>query len=156
MKVVKRIFLVLLILLLSLPIITYLGIVIANNRIADKIEKDLVAYQTPTNTELVDSISIAAKLTGSGNGMQYMGSILVRSDLSIDELEAYYNEGFESIDVTKQESASLDFIRPGYRFGVTIEAEDNTYYSITNWDSDREETFSDFIIMLLDFDIRGH
>ena len=70
MKIVKRIFIILLIVIFILPVISYIGIVITNNYIADKIEKDLVSYQLPSNTKLVDSVSAAAKLTGNGNGMQ--------------------------------------------------------------------------------------
>ena len=85
MKIVKRIFSILVILLIALPIVSYFGIVVTNNSIANNIEKSLVEYKLPTNTELVDSISIAGKLTGNGNGMQYMGAILVESELNEEE-----------------------------------------------------------------------
>ena len=40
---------------------------------------------------MIESISRAGKLTGNGNGMQYFGAILIRSDLSLEELDAYYS-----------------------------------------------------------------
>ncbi len=157
MKILKRIFLILLIIIIVLPIISYVGIVITNNYIADKIEKDLVAYELPTNTEFVDSISIAGKMTGSGNGMQYMGAILVKSDLSEEELNEYYTSSFDFIEVRKQDDANIDFIHPkNYRFNAFEEENKDFYYSITCWDSNRKEIYGDFITELLDFDIRGH
>ena len=155
MKIVKRIFIILLIAIFILPVISYIGIVITNNYIADKIEKDLVLYKLPSNTKLVDSVSAAAKLTGNGNGMQYMGAILVDSDLSLKELKEYYSSKFDYIEVNEQESANLDFIQ-NVSFSGDIEMGDKTYYSIICWDDDRREMFGGFISELLDFDIRGH
>lgn len=156
MKILKRIFLILVIVVITLPIVLYIDIVITNNSIADKIEKDLAGYQLPTNTELVDSISIAGKLTGNGNGMQYMGAILVESDLSEEELKEYYSSEFDYIEVRKQGTAAIDFIHPrDYSFNGFSE-NNNNYYSITCWDDDRPEKYGEFISELLDVDIRGH
>ena len=152
MKKAKRRFLFLVIVIIA----SYIGIVITNNAIADKVEKDLVAYPFPANTELIDSISIAGKLTGNGNGMQYMGAILVDSDLNEKELKEYYNLRFDYIEVRKQESATLDFIHPGYSFDDFPETQEGAYYSITCWDDNRRETFGDLIAGVLDFDFRGH
>jgi len=155
MKIVKRIFIILLISIFILPVISYIGIVMTNNYIADKIEKDLVSYQLPSNTKLVDSVSAAAKLTGNGNGMQYMGAILVDSDLSKEELKEYYSSEFDYIEVNEQETVNLDFIQ-SVSFDADIKLGDKTYYSIICWDDNRSEMFGDFISELLDFDIRGH
>ena len=155
MKIGKRILIVLLIVIFVLPIVSYIGIVVTNNSIAEKIEKDLVSYELPTNTKLVDSISVAGKLTGSGNGMQYMGAILVDSDLSKDALKEHYSSKFDYIEVNEQKTVNLDFIQ-NVSFNADIESGDTTYYSIICWDDDRREMFGDFIPELLDFDIRGH
>ena len=155
MKIAKRIFIILLIVIISLPITSYVGIVITNNSIADKIEKNLASYELPANTELIDSISVAGKLAGSGNGMQYMGAILVDSDLSKEELKKYYSSEFDYIEVNEQETGNLDFIQ-NVSFNADIESGDTTYYSIICWDDDRREMFGDYISELLDFDIRGH
>ena len=155
MKIAKRIFIIILIVMFVLPIISYVGIVVMNNSIADKIEKDLVSYELPTSTKLIDSVSAAAKLTGNGNGMQYMGAILVDSDLSKEELKEHYSSEFDYIEVNEQETVNLDFIQ-NVSFNADIKLGDKTYYSIICWDDDRRETFGDFISDLLDFDIRGH
>ena len=155
MKIVKRIFIISLIVMFVLPIISYIGIVITNNSIADKIEKELVSYELPTNTKLVDSVSVAARLTGNGNGMQYMGAILVDSGLSKEELKEYYSSEFDYIEVNEQETVNLDFIQ-NVSFDADIVSGDKTYYSIICWNDNRREIFGDFISELLDFDIRGH
>lgn len=155
MKILKRIFLILVIVVFALPIISYIGIVVTNNSIANKIENDLVSYELPTNTKFVDSVAAAAKLTGSGNGMQYIGAILVDSDLSKEELKEHYSSEFDYIEVNEQETVNLDFIQ-NVSFDADIESGDKTYYSIICWDDERREMFGDFISELLDFDIRGH
>ena len=152
---VRKIFIILLIVIIALSTIFYVAIVITNNSIADKIEKDLVSYELPTNTKLIDSLSAAGKLTGSGNGMQYMGAILVDSDLSKEELKEHYSSEFDYIEVNEQETVNLDFIQ-SVSFDADIKLGDKTYYSIICWDDDRKEMFGDFISELLDFDIRGH
>ena len=156
MKAIKRIFLILLIIMIALPFVSYAGIVITNNCIADKIEKDLAKYQLPSDTELVDSISAAGKMSGSGNGMQYMGAILVKSKLSAEELKEYYDSDFDYIEVRKQENKTLGFDLISYSFSKFPKAQDGTCCSVICWDSNREELVGDVISEILDFDIRGH
>ncbi len=156
MKTLKRVFSIFLIVIISLPFVSYAGIVITNNCIADKIEKDLVKYQMPSDTELVDSVSAANKLTGNGNGMQYMGAILVKSALSAEELREYYDSDFDYIEVRKQESKTLDFDNLSYNFSKFPEAQDGSYYSVICWDSNRKELVGEYLSDFLDFDIRGH
>ena len=156
-KVLKLTLFVILIVMIVLPVISYIGIVITNNTIADNMEKELVAYDLPPNTELVDSISISGKLTGNGNGMQYMAAILVDSKLSEEELAEYYSLDFDYIEVRKQETANIDFIHnSNYNFKNFSKSNKSFYYSVTCWDDDRQDKYGNFISSLLDFDIRGH
>ena len=67
------------------------SIPLINNHTAYKVEKTLCEIPLPEETELIESLSQAGKLTGNGNGMQYFGAILIRSDLSLEELDAYYS-----------------------------------------------------------------
>lgn len=76
--------------LLLLPIITYISIMLFNNGIAYNTLKELKSIELPPNTKIECSESKAGKLVGSGNGMQYFGSILVDSDLTENELKEYY------------------------------------------------------------------
>lgn len=72
-----------------------ISIPLINNHTAYKVEKKLCETPLPEKTELIESILRAGKLTGNENGMQYFGAILIRSDLSLEELDAYYS-GYRS------------------------------------------------------------
>ncbi len=144
-------------LIILFPILIYTAIVITNNCIADGIEKELKGIALPDSTELVDSMSIAAKITGNGNGMQYYGMILVTSDLSKDELKEYYNRHSEHIDVFKQETATV--FDDSYLINYTFENFDpsKNNYMIYCFDANTSDWMDNgFFEELLDLDIRGH
>ena len=74
----------------SLLLFFALIIPVANNAVALGVEKDLKSIPVPAHTEIVESISVAGKLAGNGNGMQYFGAVLLKSDLTLEELQTYY------------------------------------------------------------------
>ena len=142
--------------LILLLIVLYISIVITNNYIADKVEKELKSYQLPTDSVLVESISVTGKLTGSGNGMQYMGAILIASDLSKQEILEYYQNEFEYIEVQEQTSPTLESIRPNSaKFNHFDFDSNHTYYSVIFWGSSSDYV-NGFFSDILDFDLRGH
>ena len=145
----------LLLIVIALLALGYSGIVLTNNYLAQRIEEELEAYQLPPKTSLVDSLNVAGKLVGNGNGMQYMGAILVESGLSREELLAYYSGQFEYIEVREQTSADIAFENAGdCRFDGYVDGK--SYYSVICWDDNRKELVGDFVGGLLDLDIRGH
>lgn len=125
---------------------------VVNNAIALSVEKDLKKLPLPENTELVESISKAGKLIGNGNGMQYFGAVLIKSELSQEELSLYYanyRQGlFDCLIEPQTEpeisvaSRSLSFQHKDY---------DGTYYIVYTW-GDAPDWMQD----LLDTDLRGH
>ena len=121
-----------------------------NNNIAYKVEKELCETPLPEKTELIESISRAGKLTGNGNGMQYFGAILIRSDLSLEELDAYYS-GYRSNEweclVETQEGQSIEGIDHG-TLQFAEEIKDRGYYIVYSWGSGNS--------LLDELDIRGH
>lgn len=121
-----------------------------NNNIAYKVEKELCETPLPEKTELIESISRAGKLTGNGNGMQYFGAILVRSDLSLEELDAYYS-GYRSNEweclVETQEGQSIEVIDHG-TLQFSEEIKDSGYYIVYSWGSGNS--------LLEELDMRGH
>lgn len=64
---------------------------IVNDYYAYRIEETLCATSLPENTQLIDAVSKAGKLTGNGNGMQYFGAILIQSELTLKQLEDFYS-----------------------------------------------------------------
>lgn len=156
----KRVFTIILIvvLLISLsPVAVYFGIILANNGIASHVEKELKDYPLPEDTVFLDSVSIAGKLVGNGNGMQYMGSILVVSDLSEEELYAYYSQSFDDIEIRKQETPVIDFLNSQqYRFELYGDSDQHTHYSVTCWGAPKDVGLGEWMTVLLDMDLRGH
>ena len=127
---------------ISLPLI--------NNHTACKVEKALCEIPLPEKTELIESLSQAGKLTGNGNGMQYFGAILIRSELSLEELETYYSD-YRSNEweylVEIQEGQSIEVIEhKALQFSEEIE--DGDYYIVYSWGSGNS--------LLKELDIRGH
>ncbi len=153
----KKIGKYLILFLLLLPFLLYTGVVITNDILADGIEMDLMEYSLPADTVLEDSMSVAGKLVGNGNGMQYMGSILISSVLNETQLKEYYEQRFDFIEVHVQEDERLDFLNsPNYSFRKKLDDTEKTYYSITCWDSEAAKKLGGFARALLDLDMRGH
>lgn len=127
-----------------------ISIPLINNHTAYKVEKKLCETPLPEKTELIESISRAGKLTGNGNGMQYFGAILIRSDLSLEELDAYYSR-YRSNEweclVKIQEGQSIEGIDHG-TLQFAEEIKDRGYYIVYSWGSENS--------LLDELDIRGH
>lgn len=142
--------------ILLLPVLIYSGIVITNNWIAASVARELEKTPLPENTTFFGSVSAAGHLTGNGNGMQYMGSILVISDLTEEELYEHYSESFEYVEVRRQKSQVLDFLNTNqYSFELFGDPECHTHYSITCWGSPKDYHIGGFAAALLNLDIRG-
>ena len=127
-----------------------ISIPLINNYTAYKVERALCEIPLPEEAELIESLSQAGKLTGNGNGMQYFGAILIRSDLSLEELDAYYSENrsneWEYL-VEVQEGQSVEMIEHGgLQFSEEIKG--NSYYIVYSWGSGNS--------LLRELDICGH
>ena len=98
----------------------YLYVNISNDEIAPKLEKGLLSTDLPDNTEIIDSISVSGKLVGNGNGIQYFGAILIKTDLSKNDLDEYYNQFRENewrYIIVEQKSSKIEVIEHGnYKF----------------------------------------
>lgn len=125
---------------------------VVNNLTAKKVEQDLLALSIPEATEVIDSISKAGKITGNGNGMQYFGAILVKSELSIDELNVFYeqfrNHEWDCI-VVSQKQPQFDFFEyyDDLRFSK-YDDEKGNFFIIYSW--------GDGISPFDQLDLRGH
>ena len=100
----------LIIIIALLIAVFHLTIFIVNNQIAERMKQQLVDCSLPENTQLLDSQSIAGKMLGAGNGMQWYGIILISSPMDEEALSEWFyskidvNKEIESIEVFKQES----------------------------------------------------
>ena len=132
--------------LLLICIIFIISIPIINNYSASKVKKELCNIPLPSNTEIIESISKAGKLVGNGNGMQYFGAILIKSNLSLQELKNYYSQYKKSVDI--QAEQEINKIEHGVlKFSNRIDLSEN-YYIVYSWGNG--------ISPFNEFDIRGH
>ena len=126
------------------------SIPLINNHSAYKVETGLCETPLPEGTELIESLSRAGKMTGNGNGMQYFGAILIRSELSLDELNTYYS-GYRSNEweyiVEVQDGQSIEVIDHG-TLQFSEEIKDSGYYIVYSWGSGN--------FLFEELDIRGH
>ena len=121
---------------------------IVNNAIALGVENQLKKLPLPPDTELIESTSRAAKIVGSGNGMQYFGAILVKSDLPYDALQAHYEQ--HDCVVQAQLSSEIEWANsnaPSFQH----KDYDGPYFIVYRWGSAPA-----WLRDLLDTDLRGH
>ncbi|MBQ8300359.1 MAG: hypothetical protein IJX57_00090 [Clostridia bacterium] len=144
--------LVILISLILIPILAQFGVQIANNCIAMEVEKEIKSLPLPERTNYIESISAAEKLVGNGNGMQYFGAMLIKSELSLEELDTYYSvyreNNWEYVVGYQTDGVIMDenWIVGDLGFKSDIDSDD--YYIVYSWG----DTDVDFLSW---FDIRG-
>lgn len=121
-----------------------------NDNTAEKTAKELSDIPLPDETELLETVYRAGKLAGNGNGTQYFGAILIKSNLSLEELREYY-AGFAKNEweciVEKQTGADIKAIEHG-RLVFQTDIGDDHYYIVYSW-GERDS-------FLAEWDIRGH
>ena len=121
-----------------------------NDDIAKNVAEDLRSVPLPENTTYIESISLAGKLVGNGNGMQYLGAILLQSGLGSDALQAYYSNYTDNewtYIVVPQLDNKINVIEHGYlEFDSDINGDG--YFIVYSW--------GDTDSIIADLDIRGH
>ena len=139
--------------------ISQLTIHIANDHIAKELEHKLRSCPLPTDAQLLDSASIAGKMEGNGNGMQWFGVMLIKSSMSEEELTEWFeqrvavDEGTEYIWVMKQDTPTI-FGDSHFQFQNYSDANDCyqirlARYSVAGMESSLWE-------QILNGDLRGH
>lgn len=134
----KKILKVIGIVLIVLAVVLVITTPVINNYSAAKIEKRLTEIPLPEKTEYIESISKAGKMTGNGNGMQFLGAMLVESELTLEELDVYYatyRENQWDCIVEVQESHILEFVEHGALSFTTELSPDKGYFVIYSWGS---------------------
>ena len=121
-----------------------------NDRRAKETADKLADLPLPDKTEYIEQAYKAGKLVGNGNGMQYFGAVLIKSELSAEELQEYYLRfatNDEECVVEPQVSAEIKIIEhEQLRFNTDILGDN--YYMVYSW-GDNPTIFHSF-------DIRGH
>lgn len=136
--------------IVALVILFLIACPIINNITAVNVMNDIRSIPLPEDTEIVETFSRAEKLVGNGNGMQYLGIILIQSDLSLDELDQYYSayrENQWNYIVEEQVTQELGIIEYG-SFLFNTDVSDGHFYIVYSW--------GDGLPLLRDIDLRGH
>lgn len=141
---------IIILLIISIPIIITCG----NDRFAENVVSELKSTPLPSNTEIVANKSIAGKLSGNGNGMQYLGVIVVKSELNNEQLNTYYNNYRENswdFCISSIEGSDVDITdRQPIHFKELENLSDYShYYAIYSWGESPNSFF-------WDLDLRGH
>lgn len=135
------------------------GIPIINNAVALDIEGQLKKLPLPQNTTIIESTSVATKMAGNGNGMQYFGAVLLKSDRSLSELYDHYRPYRRGLYDCLVEPQSGTEIRPigelvnSSSVNMTFRhpVEGDGYFILYSWGE-----APDWAQSLLDTDLRGH
>ena len=127
------------------PILFNITIMVVNDLIAVSVKNDLQKLPLPENAEFVSSYSAAGKFVGNGNGMQYFGAILIKSELSLEEITEHYSSfDHPYIRVSEQRGKEILVLDHGdHAFRVKY---DNCYI-VYDWGSAND--------IFEQFDIRG-
>lgn len=127
-----------------------LSVPVVNDCVANKTAKYVERIELPNNTHYIETFAKAGKLIGNGNGMQYIGGILIKSELSLQELKSYYSQyatnDWECI-VEKQTDKQISFIEHG-TISFNSDINGDNYYVVYSWRS-TNSIFSEL-------DLRGH
>lgn len=104
------------------------SIPLVNDAYARGLERALLETPLPERTERVDSLSRAGRFAGAGNGMEYLGAMLVRSDLPLDRLASYYRGAGDErglrVSVRAASERTDSRFEPGAEFGRDLAAPD--------------------------------
>ena len=134
-------------------IIFIASIQISNDGVAVKTAKGVKAIKLPDSTEYVEMFSEAGKLTGCGNGMQYLGGILIKSELSLEDLQSYYSDyaqnEWECI-VERQTDKNIRVVEHG-TVSLNTDINSENFYIVYSW-GENNSIYSTFSTL----DIRGH
>ena len=121
-----------------------------NDALAKETADGLVDLPLPNDTEYMESVYCAGKLVGCGNGMNYYGAILIKSDLSLEDLREYYSGYAENeweCVVEDQIGSDIEMIEHE-QLSFKTDVEGDEYYIVYTWGS--HDNFFSF------FDIRGY
>lgn len=126
---------------------------LVNDRTAARVADDIAAIPVPDDTRIVERFSGAGKLTGNGNGMQFLGAVLIQSGLTRDELDdhyAAYRQGEWDLLVDEQTARDIDIVEHGdYAFATDVsDTSDGRWYIVYTW--------GDGVAPFSWFDLRGN
>ena len=119
---------------------------IVNNAIALGVENELKDLPFPPDTTLVESISKAGRWVGKGNEMQYFGAVLIKSEMTAEDLLEYYDD----YDCFVLPQSSSDILAAEGKLTYRHKDYGDGYYTVYRWGNAPA-----WLADLLDTDMRG-
>ncbi len=86
----RRAIRVLMVVIAALLLVLGLGVPVVNNALAMQIAYEMEDLPLPMETTVVETTSLAGRVTSVGGSMQYIGALLLKSNCSLAELQAHY------------------------------------------------------------------
>lgn len=110
----------------------FVSIPYVNDFRTSRVLRELEELPLPEKTEYLESVSATGHLFGNSDGTRYFGCILVRSELSRDELAAFYSPYWENCIVANQTGQKLELIELE-DLSFKTKTDGGNYYSINVW-----------------------
>lgn len=126
-----------------------ISIQIVNDASARHIETQLLDLPLPEGAERTASMAQAGKLDGNGNGMQYLGAILIRSDENVVELKDFYSAQADATGLWLSATPAEDFNGYHGADGFLAHSGESGTFIVSAWGNGPGEFFEVL-------DIRGH
>ena len=95
----------------------YFVIPVVTDIYAANLANDIKKLSLPENTELIDSFSLAANFAGTGNATDIFGAIIIKSELSLEQLQAHYAH----YSVEPQTEDIINVIHGQFKFNIKNE-----------------------------------
>lgn len=125
-------------------------IVLQNDAAARAVADRLVALPLPPGAERVAVASRAGKLVGNGNGMQYLGAMLIRSEADPEAIIAFYDAQADiGSGITVTRSVALEESEISVAAGILGVSGRADEYVVSAWGAAPSWFHADF-------DLRGH
>lgn len=118
-----------------------------NDNIAYNVVTELKQIPLPKNTVIVEEKAISDRLCGNGDGVQYFGALLIKSDLSQEDLITYYSQFSKKYHVEPQYDRRIKqdelALHQDNSFHTSIDSDD--YFVLYSWgDYDSIFTYLDW------------
>ena len=149
------------ILLILLVVLPFIISPIINSITLSGFAKQINNIPLPAGTELIEKEAICGKLNGNGNGMDFFACILIKSDMTINQIKKYYEERkYKAAKSDKDHVVDTEIVLAnGYRLETDYVEHGGIYF-------DKLKNINDytgyFVVMIYDggyptgFDLRGH
>ena len=159
-KKILKVMLVIIILPVLLLALLFVGSPIYNEYLLYGLSSQLKEYPLPVKTEFIELESVCGKLNGNGNGMNFCACLLVKSELSAEEIKSHYKKAKFKPAVNEKWSVDVLVFQP------TGEKFENDYLEHRNviFDNliDKNNLQGYHVVMAFDggywggFDLRAH